>query len=232
MIYKKKGVLRVYGSQYQIRQSVNSNVVQFNRSIFQETGFSIEKWISPLAGNNNVELYDQTFRDVVDIEFAPESLKLKWRDFWPMCGGPHWDAVGIAKNPSGAKILVLVEAKSHVEEARNEGGSGANSYESRKKISGSLKKYAGADYISDPYYQLANRIAFAEFLNARGIQTELLYVVYCNDTTHSSNGHSEWCQPESQLRAEVLEMKKKFTGFLAHCHFLFLEAASLDCSSR
>lgn len=164
------------GSKHQLQKYVNSYTIYLNDAIAKETGLKNIQWISPLKSKNHAELFDSTFRSFIHNQF----FDVDWRTFWPMTGGPRWDGIAISDD----NTLMLVEAKSYPNEAIGK-GSRAKSINSIKLIREALEKYTGnANLVSSPYYQFANRVAFTNFLNEKGIKTTLLLLNFYEDVSH------------------------------------------------
>jgi len=135
------------------------------------------EWLSPREHDEWAEYRDAEFLHRLGRHDLVESLQA----FWPKCG-PRWDGLG---KPTGDGV-VLVEAKSHLGELTSKCGAGKDSL---PLISGSLgwaKCRFGAFATSNwhgPYYQYANRLAHVEFLRHHGVDTVLVFVYFCDDTT-------------------------------------------------
>lgn len=116
---------------------------------------------------------------------CPEDMKSG--EFWPSKGA-HWDGLvvlhytGVVKN-----VLLLFEAKAHAGELMQSKKQEKWAKSSRQIIERSINDVWGiiapnkglSDWLQS--YQLANRIAHAKHLNAKGIPTVVIYVLYKND---------------------------------------------------
>jgi hypothetical protein len=75
------------------------------------------EWVSPLEAQAFAEFYDVGFPVLQAIGRA--DLENALDEFWP-AGGPHWDALAIARGQGGNNLgPVLVEAKSWPGEMRS-----------------------------------------------------------------------------------------------------------------
>ena len=118
---------------------------------------------------------------------CPEDMKSG--EFWPSKGA-HWDGLavlqytvdGVVKN-----VLLLFEAKAHAGELMQSKNACKWNPSSRQIIERSIndvwRVIAPGKNLSCwlKSYQLANRIAHAKHLNAKGIPTVVIYVLYKND---------------------------------------------------
>lgn len=172
------------GSQKWIQWVINRNPEILNRSITSHVGPIEIEWVSPLEKEDYVEYSDNKFLEKLNLTLSKREL----RDFWPMPGGPKWDALG--KTPSGT--VFLVEAKSHIGEINVYGtrasGTSPTSEKNRQLIKRSLDKTKShlnarkeIDW-SSYYYQYANRLAHLYLLKElNSIDAYLIMVYFLND---------------------------------------------------
>lgn len=146
-------------------------------------------WYSPLENDDCAEYRDSAFLE----RLGCPPLKLPLTEFWPSMG-PQWDALG--RTLTGD--LVLVEAKANLPELLSS-PSGA-SPESAARIRGSLEEVSmaigaspGTDW-SRRFYQYANRLAHAHFLNERnGVPARLVFLYFIGDADVSGpESRREW----------------------------------------
>jgi hypothetical protein len=141
---------------------------------------------------------EATFCKGCDGILIPEMSRLL-RDWWlavpRSANEPNWDfCTTAACNSSREKGLILIEAKAHARELRNEEGgkrlddkSNMNNHdqigraieESRLALS---QLMPGVAISRDSHYQCSNRIAFAWKLASEGIPTALVYLGFTGDT--------------------------------------------------
>ena len=140
-------------------------------------GLGSISWRSPLENDDYAEYRDGAFLE----RLGCSQLKLPLAEFWPNMG-PQWDALGRTQ----AGELVLVEAKANLPELLSS-PSGAGP-DSATRIRVSLEETAnaigatpGTDW-SSRFYQYANRLAHAHFLNHRNsIPTRLVFLYFIGD---------------------------------------------------
>ena len=189
LVVNRAGVVYVgdRGSKLRIAQWVETKSAQLDAQLLRATptladfveGRALD-WRAPRLAFDFRELSADLW---TELELPPPDPATD--GFWPS-RQPHWDAVAVAEGPHDTRGVVLVEAKSHL----NELGSScaASSSESRDTIWRSLaaaKKYLGTvdhpDWMSG-YYQAANRLAFLYYLRARrNIPTWLFFVYFVGD---------------------------------------------------
>ena len=170
------------GSMKWLQLAINENSSLLNTLIARHLHPkpTIIEWFSPLRCDEYAEYSDRNFIDRLGLKLKNCPLN----KFWPE-RGPNWD--GLAKTDKGQ--VLLVEAKSYIEEMR-EKGTGASSDASIAKINCSLKKtqkFLDADLSEDwskyPYYQYANRLAHLYLLaELNGIDAYLLMIYFLNDS--------------------------------------------------
>jgi hypothetical protein len=146
-------------------------------------------WCSPLRSDNCAEYRDDAFLARLGVTELQHPLSR----FWPKLG-PQWDALGRAQ--SGPYILV--EAKGNLPELLTS-PSGAGT-DSAKVIEAALDETAralgaspGTDW-SKRFYQYANRLAHAYFLNERNHRpTQLVFLYFIGDAeVEGPESRREW----------------------------------------
>jgi hypothetical protein len=117
-----------------------------------------------------------------------EKIKANWKAYWPQTGNPpNWDAVLYSKFKDE---WIIVEAKTHLEELKSPCTA---SDDSRKIIESAFEATRDRFGIKcdncwfEPYYQLANRLAFVNFLLENKIKASLLYVYFLNGWPNDPN---------------------------------------------
>jgi hypothetical protein len=143
---------------------------------------------------------------------------------------PNWDLV-LAAEVSGQPALILVEAKAHVSELKEDGKSldddaSSNSSANHERIVAAIGEACtglrGADervaITHASHYQLANRVAFTWKLAGLGISTALVYLGFIGDNGIADVGlpfkneahwletfsaHSGKCLPKELLERRV-----------------------------
>ena len=142
----------------------------------QPPGLAPLHWLSPLAEDDHAEYRDGDFLIRLGLAHLVPGLAA----FWPQ-GGPVWD--GLAR--AGDQV-VLVEAKSHLGEARSS-PCAARAPASRQRIAtafaqvqAGLGAAAGADWMRQ-FYQYANRLAHLWWLHRQGVQAHLMLLGFLGD---------------------------------------------------
>jgi hypothetical protein len=117
-----------------------------------------------------------------------EKIKANWKAYWPQTGTPpNWDAVLYSKREDE---WIIVGAKARLQELESSCGASDGS---RKIIESALGKtqerfgiQCGNCWLF-PYYQLANRLAFINFLLENKIKASLLYIYFLNGWPNNPN---------------------------------------------
>ena len=152
-------------------------------------------WVSPLRKDNYQEYRDQEFIDRLGIVLKKQQLE----SFWPP-KGPQWD--GLGKTDKGQ--ILLVEAKSHVNELINTTGASDRSLEKIRSSLTETKQHIHR--VSEPavdwttgVYQYANRLAHLYLLRVLNrLDAYLVLLCFLNDTerlsddTHVPATPAEW----------------------------------------
>lgn len=170
-----------YGSEFQLLRFLGHHRNELNEYIKNALNTDSEiEWLDfpydskKLSGDG----------EYVGINFLPlhsekSDIEAKWNKFWPSKNNAqHWDAVAKVNN-----TWILVEAKAHAEEMISKCGAGKKSKAIIEK--GMLELMNAKDIKPkgswlDNYYQKANRLLFAYFLESNGIQCILLYIYFLN----------------------------------------------------
>ena len=176
-----------YGSEFQLLRFMGRHREELNEILSKQLGIS-----------NNIYWLDFNYsqdnkskdRELIGFQFLKSSVinDLKVSEFWPD-KGPNWDAVAV----DGTTYL-LIEAKAHIKELSHKNMTGAKnkSYDLiRRSIHSLQKKYKIPidDLWLTDYYQLANRLAFCDFLNEKGVSSRLVYICFLNGYEYSYSGH-------------------------------------------
>ena len=125
---------------------------------------------------------------------VPDMLNRQIRNWWLMkhagANVPNWYLACSATATDCRRGLVLVEAKAHLAEFRNESkGKGIGNPDNHARIAGAIEEarsalnqgVPGTAISIDSWYQLANRIAFAWKLATSGVPTVLIYLAFTGD---------------------------------------------------
>lgn len=167
------------------------------------------RWLCPLRGNNWVEMRDEMWAEAGLRWPSPKDA-----GWWPR-NGPVWDGVALVPGTGGRQGVLLVEAKSHVDEVASSIDATPDSErrikaaldETRKHLNGGSPKYW-----ADGYYQYANRLAWLYYLRAkRGLDAWLLFVYFTGDYFESDPPQQrtfpgtaeEWKPPLANMKRKL-----------------------------
>ena len=174
-----------YGSEYQLLRYLGHHRNELNKTIRENTRLKGQLvWLDFPKDNNRLSL-DGEYKGleflrngITQLKF--EELQLKWKEYWSSNGNlPNWD--GIILHKSGdIEEWIIIEAKAHLKEIHSTTESSSN-----KKIQNAFIKTQKRFEICsnnwfDKYYQLANRLAFVNFLLDNKINASLLYIYFLN----------------------------------------------------
>ena len=153
------------------------------------------QWLSPLADDDYSEYSDQEFLNKLEISLP----KFPLDKFWPK-KGPHWD--GLGKTDRGQ--ILLIEAKSHVDELVNSAGaSDASMEEILHSLNETKQRIHRVSKKAVPWhigvYQYANRLAHLYLLRVLNrLDAYLVLLCFLNDKereagdTHVPATPAEW----------------------------------------
>lgn len=168
-----------YGSEFQLLRFLGHHRNELNKYIKKaiDTDSEIE-WLDfpyddkRLSGDG----------EYIGIDFLcslsdENDIRTKWEQFWPSKNkAQHWDAVAKVND-----TWILVEAKAHSEEMKSNCGAGEKSKKLIENRIIELMKRKGIkpkDSWLKEYYQKANRLLFADFLDSNGIKCIILYIYF------------------------------------------------------
>ena len=183
------------GSQFHIQSYVNDYSDSLNQAIFSHSpsllayteGQQDITWKSPLAVEDYKEYQDDFFKLYYDDNVAIKQAIQDMRLYWPK-KGPVWDGAGVVKG-TAENGLLLVEAKSHLQETKSKIMASSEQSKDRikKTITETKTQFCSAAPITpwqEQYYQLANRLAYLYILNQKlQIPTWLILVNFVDDET-------------------------------------------------
>lgn len=172
-------------------------------------------WVSPLEDDRCRE-----YRDVAALKkLGLGALEGKLREFWPL-GGPQWDALGTVQMRNGRRGVLLVEAKSHVDElgsagtAAKDSGSIRQIRRSFEEAKVTLSVRPDADWLGQ-YYQSANRLAHLYFFRTRAnVPAWLINVFFLNDPAEvRKTTRATWEAKIVEVRGELGYARVRFLMF-------------------
>jgi hypothetical protein len=184
-----------YGSEFQLLRFLGHHRHELDGIILRDTNINPEldydmDWLDFPKNNKNKSLDGEyTGIGFLDEKFKSE-LSEKWNIYWPQSGNvQNWDAViycsPIVPNKNLKDKWVVIEAKAHIKEFEGI-PCGAENISSKNKIAGAFeltKKRFKINTSNDwlkKYYQLANRLAFINFMLDNGIECSLLNIYFVN----------------------------------------------------
>lgn len=194
--------------------------VVVRRAVDLPSGATI-KWRSPLANDDWAEYRDRSFLDRLGLERLGTHLA----EFWPT-RGPQWDALATVSTGD----VLLVEAKSHVNEMMSVCKAGEESLKTIRAALHGGKAYFGAQADADwtrPYYQLANRLTHLAFLRQNGVAAHLLLVCFMNDDMGGPASPEEWRAAMAEARAALGLEGRPLQGV----HELFVDLRTLHAAA-
>lgn len=187
------------GSRLQIQRHVNENPDSLNAAILDSIvdgppGGGKIWWVSPLESDDFAEHCDEQFLDALDLGHLTRHLV---GGFWPRLG-PCWDGLAVVTSPDDPSYqgVILVEAKSHMEEVFGDGcGAGPASLEMIRmalKRTGDWLGVDGASNWDGRLYQSANRLAHLYFLRKMMGVPAWLADIYFTDDPYRPTSRAEW----------------------------------------
>ena len=166
--------------------------------------------------NGQSRAFRQPFYDAerTRLDFLSGATQAAFNAFWPGKGrGQSWDAVGWLTRPQ-ERVLLLVEAKAHVDELISDcgakhPGSVARIDAAFAQVKSALGAPATADW-KRTYYQQANRLAVLWFLNEQqGIPAKLVHIYFHGDVPSTTR---DCPQSEDEWAAALCAMDDHLLG--------------------
>lgn len=178
-----------YGSECHLLRYMGRHRQEFDREVLRQAGLAGRiEWVDFSFKEPNA-WPDQEPTGLSFLGGIRDDIVAEWKQKWPQVGTPpNWDAIGWLERPDGTRECLLVEAKAHLGELRNEKGCGAKLGSPGRvliedflnTVKQSLSSW-GSDEWTGPYYQFANRVAILHFLLARGLPTRLICLYFVGD---------------------------------------------------
>jgi hypothetical protein len=181
-----------YGSEYQLLRFLGHHRQELDRLIIKNTKINENleynmEWLDYPKDKKRKSLDGE----YIGLEFLDKKLLNKvsgnWKKYWPK-NGPNWDGIiycsPIVPNSSLEDKWIIVEAKAQIKEL--ESPCQAENKESKKQIEEAFFVTQRRFNIKTEnswlkqYYQLANRLAFINFMLDNGIQCSLLNIYFIN----------------------------------------------------
>ena len=171
-----------YGSEYQLLRFLGHHRHELEKKITEQIGQGTFDWVDFEYANPKKSISGD--KEITGLGFLEilypnqyQKIEADYKTFIKKSDWQNWDAVFTLNG-----ILYLVEAKAHISELSS--GKEEHGYSSKEFI----LKYFESQLPGLPvnrvwlqeYYQLANRLATAAFLNNHGIKTKVLYLFFVN----------------------------------------------------
>jgi len=182
-----------YGSEFQLLRFLGHHRHELEGLILRNTNINPEldynmDWLDFPKNNEKASLDGE----YTGIGFLDDNLKNKlsekWKAYWPQTGNPpNWDAIiycsPIVPNANLKDKWVVVEAKAHLQEIDSVCGASEPSKDIIYKAFDSTKQrfqIKTSNNWFEKYYQLANRLAFINFMLDNEIECSLLNIFFIN----------------------------------------------------
>lgn len=174
-----------FGSEYQLLRYLGHHRNELYKTIRKNTRLKGELiWLDFPKDKNKLSL-DGEYKGVeflrTEIEpFTFKELQDNWKKYWSTDGNqPNWDGVIIHKNGDD-KEWIIVEAKAHLKEIESKTDSGSNQNIQNAFVKTQKRFEICSNNWFGKYYQLANRLAFVNFLLDNKVNASLLYIYFLN----------------------------------------------------
>jgi len=167
-----------YGSEWHLLRYLGRYRSVLDEHVRATTGANRVRW---LDWNSSPTEADAEWKG---ISFLPTDTRARiaeaWVDWWPQRGNPHnWDAVASLDE----KEWLLVEAKAHLDELDSSCtavGEGRDRIDRACAATRVALEATGTNWLTR-YYQMANRLAFLQFLSQQGVAARLLFIYFVGD---------------------------------------------------
>lgn len=180
-----------YGSEFQLLRYLGHHRIELNKLIKENTRLKGELYWLDFPKDKKTDLtkmslsLDEEYKgvDFLIDKISKEdfdNLQSKWKAYWSLGGNlPNWDGVILHKDDN-TEEWIIVEAKAHLGEIESNTASASN-----QNIQNAFKNTQERFKISNDnwfgkHYQLANRLAFINFLLENNINASLLYIYFIN----------------------------------------------------
>ncbi|HWJ74112.1 MAG TPA: hypothetical protein VNX29_13175 [Kaistia sp.] len=204
------------GSLKWIQRAVAEQWPALGAPILAATGGNDLRWHSPLAADAYAEYRDEACLGLLGQLHLADALQ----NFWP-ARGPQWDALG--KTDTGA--VVLVEAKAQIAELFSPATAVGEATRVRvdavfEELATRLKASPQRAPWTGHFYQLANRLAYLDFLRQHGVDAWLVLVNFIGDTDTQGPSSEEAWQAAYQVVWHVMGLPKRhaLSPYLLHVH--------------
>jgi len=174
-----------YGSEYQLLRYLGHHRIELNNVINSNTRLSGEiQWLDFPKDTTRLSLDGEYITiDFLHDKISEEAfaaLKSKWKNYWSPSGTqPNWDGVFLHRKDNEEE-WIIVEAKAHLGEIKSSTKAALNPNIQNAFIETQNRFGIKNEHWFGEYYQLANRLAFINFLLENNINASLLYIYFIN----------------------------------------------------
>jgi len=200
-----------YGSEFHLLRWLGRHRNEFNKRVKELLNTTNITWLD-FNFDKTQEIPD---KELVGLEFLKNELNYEkilkiWKEEWPQTGNSmNWDLVGYTVQ-NNIRTWVLIEAKAHLGELKQD--CGATSLVSIEKIKIALSETAKSNDViinekqpwTKQFYQFANRLYVLDFLKRNGINAKLINLYFVGDmisiNRKSPKSKNEW-------QSKIKEMK-------------------------
>ena len=168
-----------YGSEFQLLRFLGHHRKQLNEIITTQIPENIViEWMDYPSDKNRISL-DSEFKGInfLDTKLQDE-LKNDWSKYWTG-NTQSWDGLFYSN-----KKVFIVEAKAHLDEIKSKFESkdekNLNKIKDAMYATQAAMKIVKSEKWIGQYYQLANRLAFLNFLRSHNIESHLVYIYFLN----------------------------------------------------
>ncbi len=195
-----------YGSEFHLLRWLGRHRDSLSEKVREAVGINDSiHWLDFGFPNGKGQLDEE----LQGFSFISDSkVQAEWKKFWPPRGTQHnWDCIG----ETSTGRLLLVEAKSHIEELKSSTKASEDSKQQIMDAFAIVGKSLGIGSTknwTEIYYQLANRIAALWFLNKHCVAAALVNIYFLNDLGNSSRR----CPSDISFWEEEIKKEYKYLG--------------------
>jgi hypothetical protein len=219
-----------YGSEYQLLRYLGHHRNKLNIIIREQTRLKGELiWLDFPPDNNRLSL-DGEWKGINFLtQQQQETLKGLWGNYWTG-NTQNWDAIIIHIEKEQIEY-VIVEAKAHLKEIESDCSAEKDST-NETKIKNAFERTKNTfgvktnnDWLKQ-YYQLANRLAFINFLHSQNINCSLLNVYFINGYSNKK-GENKSVKDKEEW-AEAIQEEYNYLGINDNAR-KYISEVFIDC---
>ena len=235
-----------YGSEYQLLRFLGHHRNFLEEQICNNMKYNGKLHFLDFPSDNGRLSLDSEYIGINFLEkdktINYENMENNWKNYWPYSpkGQQNWDAVIINDDNE----YILVEAKAWLGELKTDISKDAKET-SIKKINKAFEEtkqrfkiFTENNWLKD-YYQLANRIAFLNFLHKNNIKSSLLYIYFINGyekrriikkekkliESKSVKSKTEW---EKEIKHEYEHLGISNSEVLKHIFSIYIDCKKVE----